>query len=383
MPATLVRFGAPSRILLDGSLGTDNLVRLLQGFEGLIALGGEYRWSSRVERLIRAGGDGRVVGVGLAEGRRSAGRRWCWRRGTRRASCTPSWWRRARRSRKIFAVGFRVEHPQGVSINAAQYGDELAKNTDTTGRGYGLPAANCRMALGTADAEKGERGCYSFCMCPGGQVVPTSLERTALHQRHVVLKPGVAVGQFGRRRDVGAVRRPRSRGRPPRLRRRRRPARRPPLSGGDGGTRGGDGGGGLECPCSASPTFSKASCRRSRCRARRTASASSRRRCTSSTAGGHRGARGPPPLGAHHAGVRVGGRVTTRRRNAHVGAGAGAARARPSRRSSSRPLPRGEGAGYAGGIVSAAVDGLRVGGRSPRLSALRRMARVRGRRVGF
>ena len=76
MLATLVRFGAPSRILLDGKphLGTDNLVRLLQGFrKELIALGGEYRWSSRVERLIRSEDGGRVVGVGLADGSEERG----------------------------------------------------------------------------------------------------------------------------------------------------------------------------------------------------------------------------------------------------------------------------------------------------------------------
>ena len=182
--ATLVRFGAPSRILLDGKphLGTDNLVRLLQGFrKELIALGGEYRWSSRVERLIRSeDGDGRVVGVGLADGSEERGEAVVLAAGhSARELYAELVAQGATLAPKIFAVGFRVEHPQAF-VNAAQYGDELAKNTDTTGRGYGLPAASYRMALGTADAEKGERGCYSFCMCPGGQVVPTSLEKGRL-----------------------------------------------------------------------------------------------------------------------------------------------------------------------------------------------------------
>ena len=180
MLATLVRWRAvahPAR--RQAALGTDNLVRLLQGFrKELIALGGEYRWSSRVERLIRSeDGDGRVVGVGLADGSEERGEAVVLAAGhSARELYAELVAQGATLAPKIFAVGFRVEHPQAF-VNAAQYGDELAKNTDTTGRGYGLPAASYRMALGTADAEKGERGCYSFCMCPGGQVVPDLAEK--------------------------------------------------------------------------------------------------------------------------------------------------------------------------------------------------------------
>ncbi len=63
---------------------------------------------------------------------------------------------------KSFAVGFRVEHPQEV-INVSQYGD-----------GYPdiLPAASYKL---TAKTQNG-RGVYSFCMCPGGYVVNASSE---------------------------------------------------------------------------------------------------------------------------------------------------------------------------------------------------------------
>ena len=63
---TLVRFGAPARILLDGKphLGTDNLVRLLKNFRGeLLDLGVEIRWDSRVDRLLLSGDDGQAEGT--------------------------------------------------------------------------------------------------------------------------------------------------------------------------------------------------------------------------------------------------------------------------------------------------------------------------------
>ena len=66
---------------------------------------------------------------------------------------------------KAFAVGFRVEHPQDM-IQQAMYG--------TTDRTY-LPAADYKTT-----AKAGDRGVYSFCMCPGGYVVNASSEEGGL-----------------------------------------------------------------------------------------------------------------------------------------------------------------------------------------------------------
>ena len=65
-------------------------------------------------------------------------------------------------SAKSFAVGVRVEHEQS-KINASQYGDPCK---------YDMPAAAYKV---TANLENG-RGVYSFCMCPGGYVVNASSE---------------------------------------------------------------------------------------------------------------------------------------------------------------------------------------------------------------
>lgn len=62
---------------------------------------------------------------------------------------------------KSFAIGLRIEHPQGM-ISQAQYGADYADS---------LPPADYKL---TAKADN--RGIYSFCMCPGGQVVNASSE---------------------------------------------------------------------------------------------------------------------------------------------------------------------------------------------------------------
>lgn len=65
-------------------------------------------------------------------------------------------------SAKAFAVGYRVQHAQSF-INLRQYGEESPSD---------LPAADYKLTARTADG----RSAYSFCMCPGGYVVNASSE---------------------------------------------------------------------------------------------------------------------------------------------------------------------------------------------------------------
>ncbi len=67
---------------------------------------------------------------------------------------------------KPFAVGVRIEHPQEL-INLHQYGEKYYKH---------LPPANYKLTYQTKD----NRGVYSFCMCPGGYVVNASSEENRL-----------------------------------------------------------------------------------------------------------------------------------------------------------------------------------------------------------
>lgn len=66
-------------------------------------------------------------------------------------------------AQKPFAVGVRIEHPQAM-IDLSQYGRE---------RGLKLPAADYKLTRKMPDG----RGVYSFCMCPGGYVVNASSEQ--------------------------------------------------------------------------------------------------------------------------------------------------------------------------------------------------------------
>ena len=68
---------------------------------------------------------------------------------------------------KAFAVGFRVQHPQEL-INSNQYGEENKQ--------YHLPPASYKVTARTMS----QRGVYSFCMCPGGYVVNASSESKRL-----------------------------------------------------------------------------------------------------------------------------------------------------------------------------------------------------------
>lgn len=74
--------------------------------------------------------------------------------------------RKVSMEKKPFAVGFRVEHPQSI-INESQYGIENPKT---------LPPAPYKLTTTTDNG----RGVYSFCMCPGGYVVNASSEEGRL-----------------------------------------------------------------------------------------------------------------------------------------------------------------------------------------------------------
>ena len=163
--STLIECGAPEEIayLAKPHIGTDRLrdtVRTLR--ERIEAAGGEVRFSTTLTGLKTT--DGRVTHALLQSGGTQT-----WEpcaavllaighgaRDTARmlydlgVSMAP----------KAFAIGVRAEHPQSM-INTSQYG----------------PMAN-HPRLGAAEyrltAKSGERGVYTFCMCPGGQVVASA-----------------------------------------------------------------------------------------------------------------------------------------------------------------------------------------------------------------
>ncbi|MCM1568914.1 MAG: FAD-dependent oxidoreductase [Roseburia sp.] len=157
-----VKFGADERILYDAKphIGTDVLAVIVSNMrKEIIALGGQVRFQSRVTDILLEGD--RVAGVMINDRETLACRQVVLAIGhSARDTFQMLYERGIPMEAKAFAVGFRVEHPQEM-INRAQYG--MAQP------GF-LGAAPYKLA---AQASNG-RSVYSFCMCPGGYVVNAS-----------------------------------------------------------------------------------------------------------------------------------------------------------------------------------------------------------------
>lgn len=158
---TFVKFSAPEDILWEQKphIGTDILINVVEAMRREIEkMGGEFRFHSQVTDLIpeekvliinekekiRAGAA--VLAVGHSA------------RDTFYMLCDRGFNMEA----KAFAVGVRVEHPQRL-IDENMYGRDNRGN---------LPAASYKLTKKLANG----RGVYTFCMCPGGYVVNASSE---------------------------------------------------------------------------------------------------------------------------------------------------------------------------------------------------------------
>ena len=162
---TFVRFGADPDILIQGMphIGTDVLIGILEKLRLEIqALGATVRFHSKVTELLLDKEKGGVQGVRLAQGEEVFGEQVVLAIG-HSARDTFSMLHRLQlpMEPKAFAVGLRVEHLQ-ETIDLSQYGQP---------RGT-LPPAPYKLAYTPAPGS----GVYSFCMCPGGYVVNASSE---------------------------------------------------------------------------------------------------------------------------------------------------------------------------------------------------------------
>jgi len=204
----LHEFGAPESVLMAGKphLGTDRLVRILQGCRRYLQdNGAEIRFDTKVEEVVIE--DGNVKGVKLVgsgpQGETIPADHVVLAVGhSARALYQQLAQAGVQLESKPFAMGFRIEHPQAV-IDTIQYGEEDASVVQ---RGSGpIPVADYKLTATVQSEEEavaelhselrqsaweaagedwqrgspaewgsGSRAVYSFCMCPGGQVVPTS-----------------------------------------------------------------------------------------------------------------------------------------------------------------------------------------------------------------
>ncbi|MDH5358720.1 MAG: NAD(P)/FAD-dependent oxidoreductase [Gammaproteobacteria bacterium] len=165
-----VKAGAPEEILMVSKphIGTFKLVKMVENMRAeIIELGGEIRFDSKVETIHRqptTDGNGQITGLTLSNGEtlhsdhiilaigHSA-------RDTFQMLLDQGIYIEA----KPFSIGFRIEHPQSV-IDKARFGDQAGNPI--------LGAADYKLVH---HCDNG-RSVYSFCMCPGGTVVAATSE---------------------------------------------------------------------------------------------------------------------------------------------------------------------------------------------------------------
>ena len=157
--------GAPHEILLDARphIGSNKLPKVITAMrERLEHVGSEVRFGARVVELVVH--DGRAIGVRLAGGDELIGRAVVVATGHSARDVHDVLERAGvRLEAKPFAMGVRIEHPQPL-IDQIQYGRAAGHPK--------LPPAPYKLAFTPAD----KRGAFSFCMCPGGWIVPAATE---------------------------------------------------------------------------------------------------------------------------------------------------------------------------------------------------------------
>ncbi len=162
-----VKFGAPKEILYNAKphLGTDNLVKIVRNIRKyIISKGGEFQFDTKVEDFVIK--ENKIVSIctgkniietdtvilAIGHSARDTFKKLL----ERQVNIIP----------KSFAVGVRIEHLQS-KINTAQYGENPKLK---------LPPADYKLVYHA----KNGRVCYTFCMCPGGQVMASSSQKETI-----------------------------------------------------------------------------------------------------------------------------------------------------------------------------------------------------------
>lgn len=202
-----VKAGAPEEIIYSGKphIGTDILKDVVRNIRNtIIRLGGEIRFRSKVTGIRTA--NGRIASLLVND--------------EYEQPCSIAIMALGHSARdtyemllksgvifeqKPFAIGVRIEHTQKF-IDESQYGDFAGHPR--------LPAADYRLAYNDS---KLRRPCYTFCMCPGGVVIPASSEENRLvtngmseykrdkENANSALLVGVGPGDFGSSHPLAGV----------------------------------------------------------------------------------------------------------------------------------------------------------------------------------
>jgi hypothetical protein len=165
-----VKAGAPPEILYESHphIGTFKLVGMVEKMrEAIQSLGGEIRFNSRVDDIEitqESDGAGQVTGVVLASGEHIVTDHLVLAVGHSARDTFEMVHRRGIYiEAKPFSIGFRIEHPQSL-IDRARYGMNAGNPQ--------LGAADYKLVHHAGNG----RSVYSFCMCPGGTVVAATSE---------------------------------------------------------------------------------------------------------------------------------------------------------------------------------------------------------------
>lgn len=164
-----VKFGAPKQILYDAKphVGTDKLRGVIKNMRNeILSLGGEVYFDSRLVDVKTKGG--KLASVEISSKDRGLWSIDC-------DCCILAIGHSARDTfemlaskvaieQKPFSIGVRIEHLQSA-VDRGQYGDQK-----------GLPPANYSLSCHLDNG----RSCYTFCMCPGGYVMPATSEENAV-----------------------------------------------------------------------------------------------------------------------------------------------------------------------------------------------------------
>ncbi|TXC78547.1 NAD(P)/FAD-dependent oxidoreductase [Luteibaculum oceani] len=160
--STLVNYGAPKEIIYQAHphIGTNKLPGLVEKIrEDIINKGGEVHFNTKFLGLELE--DNKIVGINTSKGSFKSNTVILATGHSARDIYYHLYEKLIEISPKPFAVGFRIEHPQSF-INERQYKGET---------NIGLPPAAYSLV-----ANKGESGIFSFCMCPGGIIAPCATE---------------------------------------------------------------------------------------------------------------------------------------------------------------------------------------------------------------
>ena len=163
-----VENGAPKEIMYENKphIGTDILRKVIINMRNkIISLGGEFKYNTKLTNLKIE--NNRLVGIEINDEEYIPCTTLVLAIGH---SARDTFYmlneKKLEMSAKSFAVGVRIEHPQKM-INESQYGKKYADK---------LPPASYKLTYQT----RNKRGVYSFCMCPGGYVVNASSEEQKL-----------------------------------------------------------------------------------------------------------------------------------------------------------------------------------------------------------